>query len=301
MGIVDEGGYSTTQCNKFQRMRYQGMSTSAELIGGRYGNTFDGDAPDDLPAAVRQLLERRCIRRYTDEPISDSIMDTLLACAQSAPTKSNLQQYSIIVTTDEALRMQLADLNPDTGHMNYCPVFITFCADMRRAKRLTERHGFDYASNNMDTFLNATVDAALAMQCFITAAETMGLGCAPISQVRNRMAEFCAALDIPEGVFPIAGLTLGWPAWEGRMNARLPQAAVVHREKYDDRNLDEVVDAYDAQRLETNPISADGQRHTDRYGVSENCTWSENVARQLSVVERAGFRAFLMKNGFDLA
>ena len=277
------------------------MNISSELIGARYGIDYTGDAPDDLPAAVRQLLERRCIRRYTEEPVPDSVLDTLLACAQSAPTKSNLQQYSIIVTTDEALRMQLADLNPDTGHMKYCPVFVTFCADMRRAQRLTRRNGFDYASNNMDTFLNATVDAALAMQCFITAAENMGLGCAPISQVRNRMEEFCVALDIPEGVFPIAGLTLGWPAWEGRMNARLPQAAVVHREKYDDSGLDALVDRYDAQRLETNPISAEGQRHTDKYGVSENCTWSENVARQLSVAERAGFREFLLKNGFDLA
>jgi len=282
-------------------MRHSDMNISSELIGARYGIDYTGDAPDDLPAAVRQLLERRCIRRYTEEPVPDSVLDTLLACAQSAPTKSNLQQYSIIVTTDEALRMQLADLNPDTGHMKYCPVFVTFCADMRRAQRLTGRNGFDYASNNMDTFLNATVDAALAMQCFITAAENMGLGCAPISQVRNRMEEFCAALDIPEGVFPIAGLTLGWPAWEGRMNARLPQAAVVHREKYDDSGLDALVDRYDAQRLETNPISAEGQRHTEKYGVSENCTWSENVARQLSVAERAGFRDFLLKNGFDLA
>jgi nitroreductase len=296
-----EEGYSITQDSNFKRMRQSDMNTSSELIGGRYGTVNAGDTPDELPAAVRQLLERRCIRRYTDAPVPESVLDTLLACAQSAPTKSNLQQYSIIVTTDEALRMQLADLNPDTGHMKYCPVFITFCADMRRARRLTERNGFEYAGNNMDTFLNATVDAALAMQCFITAAETMGLGCAPISQVRNRMEEFCAALDIPEGVFPIAGLTLGWPAWEGRMNARLPQAAVVHREKYDDTGLDDVVDGYDAQRLQTNPISADGQRHTDRYGVSENCTWSENVARQLSVAERAGFRDFLVKNGFDLA
>lgn len=277
------------------------MAIPRELIGGRYGAEYDAETPAELPEAVSQLLSRRCIRRYTDEPIPDALLDTLLACAQSAPTKSNLQQYAIIVTTDHDQRMKLADLNPDTGHMQYCPVFLTFCADMRRAKRLTERHGYDYASNNMDTFLNATVDAALAMQCFITAAETMGLGCAPISQVRNRMAEFCDALAIPDGVFPIAGLTLGWPAWEGRMNARLPQAAVIHREKYDDTTLDEQVDAYNAQRLETNPISADGQRHADKYGVSENCTWSENVARQLSVAERSGFREYLIKNGFDLA
>ena len=266
----------------------------------RYGAAFDGATPDDVPETVAQLLSRRCIRRYTDDAVPEALLDTLLACAQSAPTKSNLQQYAIIVTTDHDQRMKLADLNPDTGHMQYCPVFLTFCADMRRAKRLTERHGYPFANNNMDTFLNATVDAALAMQCFVTAAEAAGLGCAPISQVRNRMAEFCAALSIPDGVFPIAGLTLGWPAWEGRMNARLPQSAVIHREKYDDTGLDRIVDAYDARRHETNPISPDGQRHGDKYGVSENCMWSENVARQLSVAERSDFRKFLLGNGFDL-
>lgn len=278
----------------------QDMATPGELIGRRYGTNYESETPAELPEAVAQLLSRRCIRRYTDEAIPDALLDTLLACAQSAPTKSNLQQYAIIVTTDHDQRMKLADLNPDTGHMQYCPVFLTFCADMRRARRLTERHGYDYASNNMDTFLNATVDAALAMQCFITAAEAAGLGCAPISQVRNRMAEFCDALAIPEGVFPIAGLTLGWPAWEGRMNARLPQGAVIHREKYDDSDLDRLIDAYDARRQETNPIPPDGQRHADRYGTSGNCTWSENVARQLSVEERGGFREFLLGNGFEL-
>lgn len=266
----------------------------------RYGDETGRDVSPETPVTVTELLLRRCIRRYTDAPIPDELLDTLLACAQSAPTKSNLQQYSIIVTTDHDLRMKLADLNPDTGHMAYCPVFLTFCADMRRAKRLTKKHGYAFANNNMDTFLNATIDAALAMQCFITAAEAAGLGCAPISQVRNRMQDFCDALDIPEGVFPIAGLTLGWPDWEGRMNARLPMEAVIHREKYDDSDLESLVDAYDARRLESNPIAPDGQRHADKYGVSENCTWSENVARQLSVAERPGFKDFLLSNGFEL-
>ena len=266
----------------------------------RYGDETGREVPPEMPVTVTELLLRRCIRRYTDAPVPDELLHTLLACAQSAPTKSNLQQYSIIVTTDRDLRMKLADLNPDTGHMKYCPVFLTFCADMRRAKRLTEKHGYAFANNNMDTFLNATVDAALAMQCFITAAEAAGLGCAPISQVRNRMQDFCDALDIPEGVFPIAGLTLGWPDWEGRMNARLPMEAVIHREKYDDSDLESLIDAYDARRLESNPIAPDGQRHADKYGVSENCTWSENVARQLSVAERPGFKDFLLSNGFEL-
>lgn len=281
------------------------MNATAKLLDDRYGMDLYGTdtgrrPPDALPETVRELLARRCIRRYTDRPVPDDLLDTLLACAQSAPTKSNLQQYSIVVTADRDARMRLAELNPDTGHMKYCPVFLTFCADVRRAKRLCGKHGYPYASDNMDTFLNAVVDAAMAMQCFVTAAEAAGLGCAPISQVRNRMDAFCDALGLPDGVFPIAGLTLGWPAWEGRMNARLPPEAVIHRERYDDSGFDAVVDAYDRRRHETNPIPADGQRHADRYGTSDPCTWSENAARQLSVPEREGFRAFLLGHGFAL-
>ncbi len=281
-------------------MSHQEAQT-AELVATRYGGETSLNVAADVPQTIRELLERRCIRRYTEEPIPDELLDTLLACAQSAPTKSNLQQYSIVVTTDHDRRMRLAELNPDTGHMKYCPVFLTFCADIRRAQRLSEKHGFAYASNNMDTLLNTIIDAALAMQCFITAAEAAGLGCAPISQVRNHMAEFCEALELPPGVFPIAGLTLGWPAWEGRMNARLPAEAVIHREVYDDSDFDAVIDAYDRRRHGTNPVSREGQRHTDKYGVSDPCFWSENVARQLSVTERGDFRDFLLKNGFDLA
>jgi len=277
------------------------MNSTRSLVDDRYGDDTGQFVPPDLPVTVTELLSRRCIRRYTEDPIPADLLDTLLACAQSAPTKSNLQQYSIVVTTDRDLRMKLADLNPDTGHMKFCPVFLTFCADMRRARRLTEKHGYEFDNNNMDTFLNATVDAALAMQCFITAAEAAGLGCAPISQVRNRMRDFCDTLDIPDGVFPVAGLTVGWPAWEGRMNPRLPADVVIHREKYDDSGLDDQVAAYDDRRHITNPIAPDNQRHADKYGVSERCTWSENVARQLSVAERPGFRDFLLSKGFDLA
>ena len=107
------------------------MSDKAELITARYGTKAEWTPPKRLPATIEELLNRRCIRRYIDAPIPDDLLDTLLACAQSAPTKSNLQQYSIIVTTDHDQRMKLADLNPDTGHMKYCPVFLTFCADMR--------------------------------------------------------------------------------------------------------------------------------------------------------------------------
>lgn len=276
------------------------MTDFENPLDRRYGHETERHVPSELPETIDDLLSRRCIRRYTDASIPEDLLVTLIACAQSAPTKSNLQQYSIIVTTDYDIRMELADLNPNSGHMKYCPVFMTFCADIRRTKHLTQKHGYEFANNNMDTFLNATVDAALAMQCFITAAESVGLGCAPISEVRNRIREFCQVLNIPQGVSPIAGLTLGWPDGNGHMNPRLPMEAVVHRQRYQDADIDELVEAYDGRRLTSHPITADRQWHTERYQVSEECTWSENVARQLSITERPNFREFLISNGFDL-
>jgi nitroreductase/FMN reductase [NAD(P)H] len=153
----------------------------------------------------------------------------------------------------------------------------------------------------MDTLLNGIVDAAVAMQCFISAAESTGLGCAPISEVRNRIAEVSDVLGLPDGVFPIAGLTVGWPARPGYVNQRLPTSVVIHRDRYDDTSLEAEIADYDQRRHDIFPIAPASQCHADKYGVAEICTWSENVARQLSVPERAGFREFLVSRGFDLA
>ena len=98
----------------------------------------------------------------------------------------------------------------------------------------------------------------------------------------------------------MAGVTLGWPAWEGRISARLPPGVVVHRERYDDACLEEAVGAYDACRHEAAPIPPERQNRVDRYGISEYCSWSENAARQLSVAERPEFRDFLVRHGFAI-
>lgn len=281
------------------------MATLEEQTGARYGAETGpgGDAEVGSTGAgdtIAQLLSHRSHRRYTDEPVADDLLDVLLACAQSAPTKSNLQQYSIVAVKDPAVRAELAPLCPDTGWLESCPVFLVFCADMRRNQRLAEMRGHPHANNNMDTFMNAVIDASLAMQCFITAAEAAGLGCAPISEVRNRIGEFSAALGLPDGVFPISGLTAGRPAQPGFINQRLPASVVVHTDRYDDTDLEAKIDAYDRMRHTIFPLLPEKQRHVDKYGALDFCGWSENATRQLSLPERAGFRDFLLGHGFKL-
>ena len=138
------------------------------------------------------------------------------------------------------------------------------------------------------------------MQCFIGAAEASGLGCCPLSVVRNRLDALQDLLELPPGVFPIAGLAAGWPDGEPKIAVRLPPGVVVHEDRYDDAGLEAAIDAYDDRVFAGKPIPPERQRHVDRYGVAEHGVWSENVARQLSVPERADFRDWLRRQDLNL-
>jgi nitroreductase/FMN reductase [NAD(P)H] len=274
------------------------MGDGAELLRARFGIDLPGV---DVPPAVAPLLDRRVTRRYTDQPVPDSLLDALLAAAQSAPTKSDLQQYSIVVMRDPARIKQIADWIGTMDWIATAPVFLVWCGDMRRNQRLCERHGMPHANNNLDTFLNTAVDCSLAMAQFIAAAEAIGLGTCPISYVRSHIERVTPLLALPPGVYPVSGLSVGWPVFRRPVSMRLPPSVVVHRERYDDAHQDAEIHAYDERRRVREPVAAGSLKNNDVYPPREGVGWSENVARQLSVPERFGFAAYLRTRGFDLA
>src|SRR3546814_19240331 len=100
------------------------------------------------------------------------------------------------------------------------PVFMVWVGDSRRIRRICEMRGKTFANDHLDSFLNAAADCALSMQTFILSAEAAGLGCCAISAVRNHAQELAALLEQPRGVFPVAGLCLGWTARAGLLRAR---------------------------------------------------------------------------------
>jgi len=272
------------------------------LADARYGQASGLGAEVAGNAMLAAILDRRVQRRYRKEPVPDALLDTLLACAQSAPTKSDLQGYSIIVWRDPAKIAQVADWIGNMPWIKDAPVFLLFCADVRRNRLLCDAHGMPHANDNLDSFLNTAVDAALALAHFSLAADAAGLGTCPISYVRNHLEGIRALAGLPDGVYPVAGLTVGWP--EGRRpyaSMRLPQGVVVHRERYDESGLMEAVRAYDAERARREPLRPDGLKNMQRYGPKEGCTWSENMARQESVAERADFSHWLRAHGWSLA
>ncbi len=266
----------------------------AALIRARYGN-LPFEPPQEIAPGLAAILDRRVTRRYRPDPVPEPLLQTLLAAAQSAPSKSDLQQYSIILIQDPAKIAAIADWIGSMPWIKDAPVFLLFCGDIRRGRRLCELHGREHANDNVDSFINATADAALAMAHLILAADAAGLGTCPISYVRNHVERIGPMLALPKGVFPVAGLTLGWPVERNRTSPRLPQTVVVHRERYDDSGLEAALPGYDAQRPPARP------RYPEILGPKpEGCAWSENAARQLSVPERFGLRTWLRLQGISL-
>ncbi len=271
----------------------------ADELRARFGMDVDlgGEVPDD-PWLHRALI-RRTNRRYGDRPVPDSLVRLLLAAAFSASSKSDFQQASVLWLKDRDRRDRLASLFPDMPWIGAAPVFLVFLADPKRLERLGALRGKKQDNSALEGFLNATVDAALALQTCILAAEALGLGTCPISVLRNRIAEVAEILELPDKVFPVAGLCLGWPAAQGFISMRLPLEATVHLDRYDDSGLEEAVDGYDRRRDSRHSIK-DRQREPGRFGVAEFYGWSEDKARQAATPEGAGFAAWLKARGFTL-
>jgi FMN reductase [NAD(P)H] len=274
------------------------MIDSQALLRARFGIDLPGA---EVPDAIAGLIDRRVARRYTDQDIPDSLLDALLAAAQSAPAKSDLQQFSVVVMRDRARIRQIADWIGTMDWIAAAPVFLVWCGDMRRGQRLCAMHNMPHANNNLDTFLNTAVDCTLAMGQFMAAADAIGLGTCPISYVRSHIERVSPLLGLPAGVYPVAGLTVGWPAFRRPVSMRLPPAIVVHRERYDDSALQIEVGDYDQRRNARDPVAPGSLKNNDVYPPRDGVGWSENVARQLSVPERFGFAAYLKTRGFDLA
>jgi nitroreductase/FMN reductase [NAD(P)H] len=157
-----------------------------------------------------------------------------------------------------------------------------------------------FPNDTLDMFMNAAVDAGLVLQSFVTGAEAMGLGCCPISVVRNHVEKLSELLALPAGVFPVAGLTLGYPSQPGWISMRLPPALTVHTDRYDDSRFEAEIEGYDRRRNARHAIPESDWRHVDRFGKPALYGWSEDKARQVSVPERQDLGTFVRRQGFNL-
>ena len=260
------------------------------------------EIPADAPALHGQLATRGVVRSFSPQPVPFDLLHRLCALALCAPTKSDLQQRDIVIVDDATLKQQI--LGPLTEGpigqpwLANVPVLLVFCGNNRRQRLWHEWRGKPFANDHLDAFFNASVDAGIALTAFVLAAEAQGLGVCPISVIRNRAAAVSELLGLPQHVFPVAGLAVGWPATSPKQSMRLPLDVTVHRNGYREDGLREAVDDYDRRREEAQPYRE--QRSVEAFGKAASYGWSEDKARQYAVPERADFGAYIRARGFRL-
>jgi nitroreductase len=215
-----------------------GDASPQDALAARYGGapvlTPEGEMPWNDTMAV--LLSHRSVRGYRPDPVPPGTLEALVAAAQSAATSSNLQTWSVVAVDDPATRAALARIANDQKHIEECPLFLVWLADLSRLERLGHAEGAPLEGlPYLETFLVAAVDAALAAQNAVVAAESLGLSTVYIGALRNRPEEVAALLGLPKGAMAVFGLCVGYPkpGAEGAVKPRLPQQAVLHRERYD--------------------------------------------------------------------
>ncbi|SDL20459.1 nitroreductase [Franzmannia pantelleriensis] len=238
---------------------------------------------------IELLMSHRSIRKFSEQKIPRELLLELIRAGQAAATSSHVQAYSVIHVTDPGKREMIAELAGGQGYIASCSDFLVLCADMKRPTDAAERTGAKVVRGMTEQLLVASVDTALMAQNVVVAAESEGLGICYIGGIRNNPQQISDLLSLPDHVFPVFGLCLGYPAQEPDVKPRLPVEAVLMENTY---------------REDSAPVATfDATMHTyysERSGGNKNTDWSHNLTPLFETKLRPHMRDFLVKRGFEM-
>ena len=249
---------------------------------------------------IEQINKHYTVREYKPDPVPAELVELVVAAGQRASTSSNLQVYSVVAVTDAEKRSCLAELCGGQRQILQAPVFLTWCADLSRLDRVCQMRGYEQSTDHVESFLVAAVDAALAMQNAALAAESLGMGMCYIGAIRNQPEDVIDLLDLPRLVFPVSGMTLGWPSAKPFIRPRLPLRAVLHWERYDLEGKGEDLAEYDRAMVDTGIYEGRQVPAPGREANMEDYGWQEHSARRVSNPMRTKLLQVLNRQGFGL-
>ena len=247
---------------------------------------------------MESLKHRTSIRKYSSKEVPSQLITALLENAERTPTMGNLQLYSVIVTRDKAIKKLLSPPHFNQPMVQEAPVVLTFCADYRRTSLWATQRQAQPGYNNFLSFLNAATDALLYCQTFCNIAEEAGLGTCFLGTTIYSPQPIIDILKLPQLVFPVATITLGWPDEAPALTDRLPIESIIHEETYRDYTP-ELINKFYAPKealpenqhfVEINNKQTLAQVITDiRYTREANETMSKGL---LEALYRQGFLSY---------
>ena len=237
---------------------------------------------------IELLKSHRSIRKFTKEPITPELFQQLLLAGQAAASSSFIQAATILRITNTSKRLKLAQLANDQQYVASAAEFLVICADLHRAVQCCEQHSETARPGFTEQTIIATVDAALVAQNIVVAAESAGLGICYIGALRNKPDEVSELLDLPEYVYAVFGLCIGWPDQDPEVKPRLPLEIILHENRYKKdqgwsalSGYDDVIKSYYEARTEN----------------KKSQTWSSQMAGLLGREARPHMLNFLNKKG----
>lgn len=261
----------------------QGILSDKKVIGGK-----------NMNEVIKAIQNHRSIRKFEDKLLSDEQIKTIVESAQAASTSSYVQAYSIIGIKDPDKKKKLAELAGGQDYVAENGHFFVFCADLYRHQLLSEKHDQDTSQvlESTEKFMVAVIDATLAAQNAVLAAESMGLGAVYIGGLRNNLDEVCKLLKTPPLVLPLFGVAVGYPAQMPDQKQRLPLQHIYHEDEYEQNkeNYMEQLEQYDEE------IS---QYYEQRTNGKRKDTWTGQMAGLLARPSRMYMKEFVEGKGFN--
>lgn len=233
---------------------------------------------------IETILAHRSIRKFTEQTISSDVLATLIDCAIAASSSSNIQCVSIIRITDRQKRDLLAEYAGGQAYVASAAEFLVFCADFNRHQQIKPDAKLGFAEQT----LIGAVDSALMAQNCLLAAESLGLGGVYIGGLRNNPDKVCELLSLPENVFPMFGMCLGYPDQDPALKPRLPADLVLHTDHYQELDHKKLAD-YDATMRDYYDV---------RTGGKLDQSWSDQISTILSKEARPFMLNSLNRQGF---
>ena len=244
-----------------------------------------------MDKTIELLMAHSSCRSFQDKPVPEDVADTIINCAQHAPTSSYLQAYTIIKVEDKEKRKALAQFAGGQEWVEKAGLALLFCADLHRLDVM-----LDVADKNVlhneELYTVAVTDAALASSRALVAAQALGLGGVFVGGVRNETEKMAKLFGLPELVFPMYVVCMGYPAEVPPQRPRM------------DASLISAVDTYPEI---TGPEQlADYEKEVSDYFLNitngrSGRGWIARAEHAISVKPRYSVGEFLHKAGFMTA
>lgn len=247
--------------------------------------------------AIEIIKNRSSLRKYKNLEISKENLDTILQCAMRAPTAGNMMAYSILVIKDEKRKAKLASSCDNQMFIAKAPVLLVFLADFRKWYKYYENNDVeDFVKNAGGKFLRPTEanlflamqDAIISAQNAVIASEALGIGSCYIGDIMENIEYHKDLLNLPEYVFPVTMLTLGYYEDDSKriLKDRFNKEFIVFEEEYKDLNDEEINKMFSEKDKLYNPKNKYGAKNyaQSQYALKINSIFMNEMTRSVKEV-----------------